>query len=40
MEALALVKGAPLTRIGGGHCQQANRNLPGRASTWHGLQRM
>jgi|SRR5882762_9787260 len=27
-EALALVKGAPLTRIGAGHCQQANRTCP------------
>ena len=38
MEFLALVKGAPLSRIACANCQQAKQDLPGKARSDHGSQ--
>ncbi len=38
MEFLALVKGAPLSRIACANCQQAKQDLPGKARSGHGSQ--
>jgi hypothetical protein len=38
MEFLALVRGAPLTRIACANCQQAKQDLPGKARPGHGSQ--
>ena len=37
-EFLALVRGAPLTRIACAHCQQAKQDPPGKARSGHGPQ--
>ena len=38
MEFLALVRGAPLTRIACANCQQAKQDPPGKARSGHGPQ--